>query len=130
MKLTRQGEYAIRASLELAKHYEVGLITAREIAANQEIPSVFLTKILSSLTKSGLVISQRGNHGGIRLSKTPSRITIKEVIEAVEGPFTLNACLGEAGQCGRKPECKVHQMWQRAQIALFKELEVTLDKLI
>lgn len=130
MKLTRQGEYAIRATLELAKYYETGLISAKEIANKQDIPLVFLTKILSALTKSGLVVSQRGNNGGIRLSKGPYEISIKDVIEAVEGPFNLNACLGETGQCGRKPECRVHQIWQRAQTALLKELEVTLDNCI
>lgn len=130
MKLTRQGEYAIRSTLELAKHYDKGLITARDIAEKQDIPLLFLTKILSALTKSGLVISQRGNSGGIRLAKNPYEVSIKDVIVAVEGPFSLNTCLGKVEQCGRKPECQVHQMWQRAQIALCQELEITLDKLI
>lgn len=130
MRLTRQGEYAIRSTLELAKHYDKGLISAKDIAQKQDVPLVFLTKILSALAKSGLAISQRGNSGGIRLAKNPCEVSIKDVIVAVEGSFSLNACLGEAGQCGRKPECKVHQMWQRAQIALCKELEITLNKLI
>jgi Rrf2 family iron-sulfur cluster assembly transcriptional regulator len=130
VKLTRQGEYAIRATLELARNYGRGLLSAKEVASKQEIPLMFLPKILSTLTKNGLIVSQRGAGGGIRLSRPAAEITVREVIEAIEGPFALNACLGEAGFCGRKPACKVHQMWLRAQQALFLELAITLDKLI
>lgn len=130
MKLTMQGEYAIRAMLELASEYGNGLISAKELASRQEIPPVFLTKILSTLTKAGLIVSQRGSQGGIRLAKEPSSITVQTVIEAVEGPFRLNMCLGETGTCGRKPECKVHKMWYRAQDAMLKELSITLDQVI
>lgn len=130
MKLTMQGEYAIRAMLELANQYGEGLISAKKLAVRQDIPQVFLTKILSTLTKSGLVISQRGSHGGIRLAKEPSKVTMKEIVEAVEGPFKLNMCLGEPGECDRKPKCKVHKVWQQAQNSLLKELNITLDKLI
>jgi len=130
MKLTMQGEYAIRAMLELASQYQKGLISAKALAVRQDVPQVFLTKILSTLTKTGLVVSQRGSHGGIKLAKQPSKITMREVIEAVEGPFRLNMCLGEPGECDRKPKCKVHKVWQRAQDSLLEELNVTLDKLI
>lgn len=100
------------------------------MAFEQDIPPVFLTKILNILIKNGIVISQRGVSGGIMLAKHPSEITLKEIIEIIEGTFALNACLGEVGQCGRKPQCKVHQVWCRAQSALLKELEITLDKLL
>lgn len=128
--LTRQGEYAIRCMLELARNYGRERLATKEVAAKQEIPLMFLTKILGILIKSGLVVSQRGSHGGISLAKPPSEITLSEIVEAIEGPFALNACLGEAGQCGRKPYCKVHQVWHRAQRALLKELEITIDQLI
>lgn len=64
------------------------------------------------------------------LAKTPQEITLRDVIECVEGPFALNECLGEAGKCTRKPHCKVHQIWVKAQQVLLQELEVTLDNLI
>lgn len=130
MKLTMQGEYAIRAMLGLASHHGRGLISAKELASHQDIPLVFLTKILSTLTKAGLIVSQRGAQGGIRLAKEPSTITMRSIIEAVEGPFKLNMCLGEPGECDRKPACKVHKVWHRAQKALLKELNVTLDALV
>lgn len=130
MRLTMQGEYAIRAMLELARQYEKGLISAKELSVRQDIPPVFLTKILSTLVKSDLVISQRGSRGGIVLARDPSKITIQAIIEAIEGPLRLNVCLGESGTCDRKPECKVHQVWYRAQEAMSRELSVTLDELI
>lgn len=115
--------------MELARNYGKRLST-KDVALNQEIPAVFLTKILGHLISRGLVTSQRGTSGGIMLAKPPAAITIRDVIESIEGPFALNECLGEAGKCGRKPQCKVHQVWWRAQQALLKELAVTLDKLI
>ena len=131
MRLTMQGEYAIRAMLELAREYPSGkLISAKDLAARQEIPPVFLTKTLGVLAKAGLIVNQRGSRGGIRLTKEPPGITIQEVVEAIEGPFKLNMCLGDTGACDRKPGCKVHWVWQRAQDALLKELSITLDRLI
>ncbi|MDI6715576.1 MAG: Rrf2 family transcriptional regulator [Actinomycetota bacterium] len=131
MKLTMQGEYAIRAMLELAREYSNGkLISAKELAARQDIPPAFLTKTLSMLAKAGLIVNQRGSRGGIRLAEEPSRITIQEVVEAIEGPFKINMCLGATGACDRKPGCKVHRVWHRAQEAMLKELSVTLDKVI
>ncbi len=130
IRLTRHGEYAVRCVLELARNYGVAQATTKEVASKQEIPPPFLSKILGRLIIAGLVTSQRGASGGITLAKPPHKISLREVIEAVEGPFTLNECLGEAGACSRKPHCKVHPIWVRAQQALLKELDVTLDQLI
>ncbi|MBI4733918.1 MAG: Rrf2 family transcriptional regulator [Rubrobacteridae bacterium] len=129
MKLTMQGEYAIRAMVELAREHGSGLISARELAERQEIPPVFLTKILLILAKSGLIVSLRGSHGGIRLAKEPSAISIREVIEAVEGPLRLNSCIGDGGPCGRTPECKVHKIWNKAQSSMLRELNISLSEL-
>ncbi len=125
-----QGEYAVRAMLELARENAAGLISAKELAARQDIPPVFLTKILSMLAKAGLIVSQRGSRGGIKIAKDPAEITLKSIVETIEGPFKLNMCLGETGACDRKPACKVHHVWDRAQEALLKELTTTLDQLI
>ncbi|MDI6717066.1 MAG: Rrf2 family transcriptional regulator [Actinomycetota bacterium] len=130
MRLTMQGEYAVRAMLELAGQYGKGLISAKELASCQDIPPVFLTKILSSLAKNGLIVSHRGSRGGIELAKHPSSITLRAVIEAIEGPFKLNICLGEPGSYERRPTCKVHRVWHRAQDVLLKELDVTLNELV
>lgn len=130
MRLTMQGEYAIRAMLELARQHDKGLTSAKELASIQDIPQVFLTKILSTLTKSGLVISHRGSRGGIELAKKPSEITLRAIIESIEGPLQLNLCLGEAGLCSRMGTCKVHEVWCRAQEAMARELSITLDELI
>jgi Rrf2 family protein len=116
--------------LELARNHSNKYLTTKTVAAKQDIPPPFLTKVLSPLIKGGIITSHRGAGGGIRLAKPPEKITLKEVIEIVEGHFFLNQCLSEAGNCTRKPHCKVHQIWIRAQNALLRELDVTLDKLI
>ena len=96
----------------------------------QEIPPYFLSKILPRLIIAGLVESKRGTSGGITLARPPHQISLREVIEAVEGPLALNACLAAASTCNRETNCKVHPVWVRAQEALLKELEITLDKLV
>lgn len=130
MKLTMQGEYAIRAMLELTREHGKGLISAKKLAERQEIPPVFLTKILLILTKSGLLVSMRGSHGGIRLAKDPSEISILNIVEAIEGPIRLNMCIGNAGTCGYIPTCKVHNVWSKVQNSMIRELDVKLTELI
>jgi Rrf2 family protein len=130
MKLTMQGEYAIRAMVELAREHGKGLISAKKLAERQDIPLVFLTKILLILTKSGLLVSMRGSHGGIRLAKDPSEISILNIVEAIEGPIRLNICIGNAGVCGHTPACKVHNIWNNVQDSMVRELDVRLTELI
>ncbi|HPU01369.1 MAG TPA: Rrf2 family transcriptional regulator [Bacillota bacterium] len=130
IRLTRHGEYAIRCALELARHYGAAQVTTKEVASKQEIPIYFLSKILGRLIIAGLVVSQRGAAGGISLARPPHKISLREVIEAVEGPLALNKCLAEPGACSREAQCKVHPVWVRAQEALLRELEITLDQLI
>jgi Rrf2 family protein len=130
MKLTMQGEYAIRAMIELARENGASLIPAKKLAELQDIPPVFLTKILLILTKAGLLISVRGSHGGIRLAKNPSEITILDIVEAIEGPIRLNMCIGNAGPCDHRPACKVHGIWNNVQAAMVRELSVSLSELV
>jgi Rrf2 family protein len=130
MKLTMQGEYAIRAMVGLAREHGNGLLSAKKLAELQDIPPVFLTKILLILTKAGLLVSVRGSHGGIRLAKDPSQISLFEVIEAVEGPLRLNSCIGNNGVCGHNPTCKVHDIWNRVQDSMVKELNVSISELL
>lgn len=114
----------------MARNFGKRHVTTKDVAAKQDIPSAFLTKVLNPLIKEGIIISQRGSAGGIMLARPPEEITLRKIIETVEGPFYLNQCLSEAGNCSRQPQCKVHQVWIRAQDALLEELDITLDKLI
>jgi len=115
MELTRKGEYAIRGIIYLARQPQGKLSLVGEIADASGVPKTFLAKILQDFTKVGLVNSYRGTGGGFCLARTPDRISLREVVEAVEGPILPNRCLIGAGSCERDASCLVHPVWKRVR---------------
>src|SRR3990170_7885885 len=123
LQITRDGEYAVRAVLFLATRLEGTLSLISEIAETQEVPRSYLSKIMQHLVKAGLVKSRRGARGGFYLAKKPEEITLRQAIEAIEGPIFLNVCLIKKGECHRDEFCPVHQVWIEAQRRLFEVLD-------
>ena len=89
MKLTSKGRYAVRALLDIAYHGGGGTAQARDVARRQGIPARFLDQIFQDLRRAGLVRSKRGPKGGFTLAHAPARISIGDVLRAVEGPQAL-----------------------------------------
>jgi Rrf2 family protein len=130
MELTRKGEYAIRGIIYLAQQPPGKMALISEIAEAAEVPQTFLAKIFQSFAKLGLVNSFRGTGGGFTLGRAASRITLREVVEAVEGPIIPNRCLMENGSCDRGIECLVHPVWRKVQSEVVQILEsVTIEEL-
>jgi Rrf2 family transcriptional regulator, iron-sulfur cluster assembly transcription factor len=128
LQLTRGGEYGVRAMAYLAGFPMGHVASLHEIGAAQDIPESFLAKILQSLVHAGLALSQRGAHGGFALARPAETITLRAVIEAVDGPIALNLCALSAEECDRSGSCRVHRAWVSAQEQLMAVLEsVTLD---
>ncbi len=75
----------------------------------QYVPQEYLAKILQKLARTGIVTTQRGVGGGISLSRPPDRITLLEVVEAMEGPVVLSRCFTNPGECPRESYCAVHE---------------------
>lgn len=125
MKLSRLADYAIRAVVHLAskEDSEERRATISEIAKAQKIPQSFLAKVMQSLTRGGLVIAQRGKTGGFSLAREGSKITVRNIIEAVEGPIIFNRCLVRPGSCEIDTFCGSHFVWIEAQEAIVKVLE-------
>ncbi len=115
MKLTRGGEYGIRGVLYLAQQDDGKVSMLSAIADSQDVPPRFLAKIFQALAKAGIVKSHRGAKGGFSLARPAAEISIKDVIEAVEGPIHLNVCLMEPGECNRTALCPMHAVWEQAQ---------------
>ncbi len=115
MQITRAAEYAIRGVLYLCSQPEGSVCLLSEISENQKIPPSFLSKIFQNLAKVGIVSSFRGTGGGFALIKNPSEITLLEVLEAIEGPISLNVCLIDGNTCDNRPTCPVHPIWKDAQ---------------
>jgi len=125
MKLTRGGEYGIRGVLYLAKQEEGKVSMLSAIAKAQDVPPRFLAKIFQALAKAGVVRSHRGAKGGFSLARPAAEVTIKDVIEAVEGPIYLNVCLVTPGECDRDHVCPLHAVWQEAQEKMMEVLART-----
>lgn len=123
LQLTRDGEYAVRAVLYLASQPEGKVSLVNEISEAQDVPRSYLSKIMQHLTKAGLVRSRRGAKGGFILARPANEITLRETIEAIEGPIHLNVCLIKKGECSRDEVCPVHPIWKEAQRKLFEVLE-------
>src|SRR4051812_48058800 len=87
MRITAKVDYAVRAAVELAQADRSSPLKGDRIAAAQEIPMKFLENILSELRRAGIVGSRRGADGGYWLARAPSKITIADLIRAVEGPL-------------------------------------------
>jgi Rrf2 family transcriptional regulator, iron-sulfur cluster assembly transcription factor len=130
LQLTRDGEYGVRAVLHLASD-PMRFSDIREISAAQDVPGNYLAKIMQQLARSGLVRSRRGAKGGYALARPARGITLREVIEAVEGPIFLNVCLIKKGECPRDVFCPVHDVWREAQQTLFEVLDSrTMEDLV
>ncbi len=125
MKLTRGGEYGIRGMLYLAMQPPERIILLSEISNEQKIPESYLAKIFQSLSRSGLVRSLRGFKGGYALGRPPEKITVKDIIEGVEGPIALNLCTRDKSSCAEGKDCKIQGVWKNAQNAMIEVLEGT-----
>jgi len=105
MKLPTRVRYGCRAMVALALHEEQGPVPLEVLAQEQSIPERYLAKIVQDLRRSGLIRSVRGAHGGYRLSRSPARITLLDVWEALEGTFCPVDCLDAPRSCRRADEC-------------------------
>ncbi|MFH1136045.1 MAG: Rrf2 family transcriptional regulator [Pseudomonadota bacterium] len=122
MKLTKEGEYAVRIILFLAAQ-EPGLLANRKLIADRmDIPYHFLGKIGPKLAASGLLDIMQGPKGGYRLRRPAGQITLLDVVEAVEGEIHLNDCVVKPGVCGRAGFCPVHKAWGEARETLRRSL--------
>lgn len=110
MRITVESGSAVRIILFLSMR-GVGVKTgAKMVSENEHIPIRFTLKILRKLKIAGLVCSYRGQSGGYALLREPSEITLKDVIETIDGPIVMNKCLGTTGLCelNRTAVCPVH----------------------
>jgi Rrf2 family iron-sulfur cluster assembly transcriptional regulator len=131
MELTRKGEYAIRGILYLAQQPQGKVALISEVAQSADVPKSFLSKIFQNFAKMGLVNSYRGSGGGFTLARPAAQITLREVVEAVEGPIVPNRCLIGKGACPRDETCSVHPVWKRVQSEVVAILDgITLEELV
>ncbi|WP_078060272.1 Rrf2 family transcriptional regulator [Desulfotomaculum copahuensis] len=125
MRLNQATDYAFRAVLHLAQLPPGEVVEAQVIAGRECIPIRFLLKILRLLTKAGIVNSHRGVGGGYALARSPEKITLLDVLTAVEGPVRINRCLVDPEFCSRQgpPHCAVHNALRAIQTTLIQQFQ-------
>jgi Rrf2 family protein len=130
MLVTRKIDYGLRLLLTLGCRPEPRL-TSVKLAKLIQVPRQFALKIAQTLTHAGLIRAQRGVGGGIELARSPSTITLFDIMQATDTPRALNACLLDPKACTRSIHCAAHQELRRIQTVLDRELQsVTLAALI
>ena len=124
MKLvpTRRTDYGLRALIFLAQQ-EGGSAPASDIAPAMGIPTGFLHQVLQELQRAGLVSSRPGRTGGYALARPAGKITIREIVEALEGPFEGSECALRGGPCHWEDVCALHWVWSSAKEALVAQLD-------
>lgn len=131
VRLSTRSRYGLRALLRLAEEEGERLVPLARIAAAEDIPAPFLERILARLRAGGLVAARRGVAGGYRLARPPAKITVADVVAAVEDPRPLLDCLERPDVCGRTSTCRARRAWTRLDEAIAAALSgVTLEALL
>ena len=125
MKLSKKGEYALRAMVRLALHYHKGPVRISAIAEMEKIPKKFLEGILVELKSAGLVQSTRGIAGGYELCRSPGKISLAEVIRIVNGPLAPLGCVSRYAHenCPEEKNCRLRRVMQDVRTAIVGVLE-------
>jgi len=133
MKISTKGRYGLEALLDLAIHSDGEHINIKSIADRQGIPEKYLEQIFGALKRCGIIKSVRGAQGGYFLGDTPNQITVRQVLNALEGPLSPVACVseGQENTCDRYDFCVTRIFWRSMMEELNRVTEaVTLADLV
>ncbi|MDJ0641558.1 MAG: SUF system Fe-S cluster assembly regulator [Erythrobacter sp.] len=129
MRLSNLADYAVITMAQASRHCGDGRVSASELAAETGLPAPTVQKLVSKLTAAGLLRSVRGAHGGLQLGRPAAAITVADIVEAVEGPIALTACI-DHGDCDYEAGCSMKPHWPVINEALRGALAgITLDRL-
>jgi len=117
--------------LELALNFNQGTVFLKDIAQKEEISEKYLSQLVIPLKASGLISSSRGAHGGYRLAKPPSQITLMEIVQILEGNLSLVECIKNPSVCSRVSQCVTRDIWEKLDETISGVLSsVTLEDLV
>ena len=122
LRLSKLGDYATVIMARLAREPERSY-SAVEMARAIGIAAPTVSKLLKTLARAGLLVSQRGARGGYALARPPAAISLAQVIDAVEGPPGITECGVEEGLCIHEGACEVRRNWQRVNRVIRDALE-------
>ncbi len=131
MRLSTRSRYGVRLLCELAAHYGKDSVILKEIAQAQDISEKYLSQLIIPLKGAGLVQGNRGAHGGYKLTRHPSHITIQEIVEVLEGDLCLVQCSIDPTVCKRSGFCASRDIWVLLKEKIVDVLStITLEDLV
>ena len=123
LRLSKMNDYAVVVLAHMAAR-PGALVTAPEIAEATGLPATTVSQVLKKLANARLVVSHRGAHGGYALERKPADISVASLVEALEGPVALTACVdGAEGCCGVEAMCPMRGSWDRVNAAIRSALD-------
>jgi Rrf2 family protein len=128
MLISRTSQYAIQSLIYIAIQQQETPILSREIAERMNVPSAYLSKIMQTLTKGGLLHSFRGRLGGFSLREAPENINLMRILLITEGPNFSEDCVLGLKICGDETACPIHNQWKPIKQEIIQMLNTqTLD---
>ncbi len=130
-KLSKKSDYGLMAINYIASHESEGIASTKRIAEEYNIPVELLAKILQRLARNGLIIGQNGPKGGYIMSRALSKISIGDVVQAIEGPIGIVSCYhDESAPCMQISKCTVRSPIKKIQENIVQYLNsITLDEM-
>lgn len=122
LKLSKLSDYATVLMTAIARDPQQ-THTGLGLAERTHIPTATTAKLLKTLAKGGLLESLRGSRGGYRLARSAERITIADIIHALEGPIAVTACASHGGACNIETNCATRANWRLINHAIREALE-------
>ncbi len=120
---SRQCEYALQAVSYLALKPPGTHTSIKEMTKKLGVPYHFLGKILQDLTNKGMLTSQKGPNGGFALAKRPEKITLLDIVEAIDGLDLLHKCVMGFPSCSDSKPCAVHKHWAEIRAEIHRTLK-------
>lgn len=130
IKISTRGRYGLRFLLELAIHRDRRAVALVDVAKRQGISQKYLWQVVSPLKAAGIIEAVRGAHGGYRLRREPDRLTIREIVDVLEGGLAFTPCAEDDSACDRSATCVLRSLWKKFGDDLARSMEsVTLRDL-
>lgn len=111
MRLSTRSRYGVRMMVDLADNYGGKPVFLKDIARREDISEKYLSIIVIPLRSAGLILSTRGAYGGYVLARAPEKISVQEIVDALEGKTCLVDCVKNSGECRRADACPTRDLW-------------------
>jgi Rrf2 family protein len=125
MRLSKETQYALRGLTELAQQPEGTIVDIGRLAASAHLPRAFLAQIFRRLALHGLLRAYRGRSRGFSLASPAAQVSVRSVVEAIEGPRFFERCVFFSDECSERRPCQLHAMWADIRPSLMAQIDST-----